>query len=124
MKRVIICLSIIAIIIAVGAFTIRSVSINNDRLYGHIDAVISAYESDGDVPSEIEKLRDFFLNDYMPKLGCVINDDLLGELWTGISRLEPMYDSGCDEFTAECESLRSGAKKIYYDELPAFFRIL
>lgn len=124
MKRVIICLSIIVVIIAVGIFALYSVRTKNDRLYGHIEAVISAYESDGDVPSEISSLRDFFENDYVPSLGCVINDDLLGELWALINRLEPMYDADCDEFTAECESIRNGARKIYYDELPVFFRIL
>ena len=124
MKRVIICLSIIAVIIAVGIFALNMVKAKNDRLYGHIEEVISSYEEGGDVISEINRLREYFEKDYAPKLACIINDDHLAEIRSLINRLEPMFDSDCDEFTAECESIRDMAHKIYLEELPAFFRIL
>lgn len=124
MKRIIISLSIIAVIIAAGIFALYSVRTKNERLYGHIEAVLSAYESGGDVPSEISSLREFFEKDYMPSLSCVIKDDLLYDIRLLIDRLEPMYDSDCDEFTSECESILGGARRIYYNELPTFLRIL
>ena len=124
MKRIVICISIIAVIIAVGIFTLYSVNTKNDRLYGHIEAVLSAYESGGDVSAEIQSLTDYFENDYVPCLACIINDDLLSDISVQISRLAPMYESDCDEFTSECESIRNGARKIYYRELPVWFRIL
>ena len=124
MKRIVISLTIIAVIIAVGLFALWSVSAKNDRLYGHIEAVISAYETDGNVVSEINSLRDFYESEYLPRLGYFVDDDQLTELSTLIARLEPMYRAECDEFIAECEAIRENAHRIYLKEVPALFRIL
>lgn len=124
MKRLIISLTIMAVIIAMSVYALYTVSRKNDRLYGHIEAVVSAYEQDGDVDTEIRNLREYFEKDYVPKLGCFVDDDLLHEISALISRLEPMYAADCDEFTAECEAIRAEARKIYLNELPVFFRIM
>lgn len=124
MKRIFVSLTILAVIIAVGIFALFSVSQKNDRLYGHIEAVISAYESDGDTVLEIQNLQNYFELDYVPKLGAFVDDDLLGEIATCISRLEPMLESDCDEFTAECAAIRTTARKIFLNEAPKLFRIL
>lgn len=123
MKRIAICLTIIVLIIAVGVFALFSIDRKNDRLYGHIEAVLGAYESGGDTKSEIKSLQSFFEEDYVRTLGCFVNDERLGDISTCISRLEPMLESDCDEFSAECESIREEARQIYIRELPEFFRI-
>lgn len=124
MKRLIVSLSIIAIILAVGIFALITVSNKNDRLYGQIEAVISTYENGGDVSKEISELREFFENDYAKRLRLIVSDEYLGEMSSLISRLEPMVESECDEFTAECEALRNAARKIYLSELPTWERVL
>lgn len=123
MKRIIICLTIIALIIAAGIAAIYTVSEKNDRLYGRIESVLSAYESGG-VMEEIESLKSFFEGEYVPTLGAFIDDDSLAEMSVYISRLAPMVESDCDEFRAECEALKAEARKLYLGELPLPFRIL
>lgn len=124
MKRVIVCLVIIGVIIATGIFSCAAVAAKNDRLYGHIESVLSAYDSGGDASSAIDDLERYFRTDYAPKLACIIDDEMIGELALVISRLKPMYESDCDEFSAECEAVRASAERIYKSEVPSFFRIL
>lgn len=124
MKRIVISLSIIAIIIAVGIAALFTVSQKNDRLYGHIESVLSAYKGGRDASPEIAALCGYFENDYAKTLSAIVDDDRLAEMAVYVSRLEPMLQSGCDEFEAECSALRAEARKIYLSELPLIFRIL
>lgn len=124
MKRIVICVVIIVVIIAAGIFSCAVVASKNDRLYGHIQSVLDIYGAGGDATEALDDLENYFRKDYAPKLACLIDDEMIGELAMLISRLKPMYESECDEFSAECEAVRSGAEKIYQSELPSFFRIL
>ena len=124
MKRVIVCLFIIGAIIAAGIFSCMVVAAKNDRLYGHIESVLDIYDSGEDAASAIDELESYFRRDYAPKLACFINDEMLGDRAVAISRLKPMYESDCDEFSAECEAVRESADRIYKSEVPSFFRIL
>lgn len=123
MKRIIISIGIITAIIALGCYAIVYIEVHNSKLYGKIDEVISSYEQDTDVVGSISELQDFY-NKYSRKLGCIISDDDLAQISVSISRLEPMYKSGCDEFTAECVQIREYAKKILDSEIPYWYRIL
>ena len=124
MKRIIVCIFIIGAIIAVGVFSCVLVASKNDRLYGHIESVMDIYDAGGDASSAIDDLETYFRKDYAPKLACFIDDEMLGELASSIARLRPMYESDCDEFSAECEAVRVGAERIYQSEIPSLFRIL
>ena len=119
MKRLIISLAIIAVIIAVGAVALYTVGQENDRLYGHIEAVISAYESGEGVEEKIAELKSFFEKSYVRALGAFVDDSFLAELSESINRLGPMY-----EFLAECESARTEAQRIFLAESPRLYRIL
>ena len=122
MKRLIICLTIIAAIIAAGICTIGTVAQKNERLYGKIDSVLASYGESG-AEAEIAELKKFFEREYAPGLSLVVNDAGLGEMMNSISKLGPMLESGCDEFLAECEAIRSEAERIYLAELPGLFRV-
>ena len=124
MKRLVVCLAIIGAIIAAGIFSCAVVSSKNDKLYGYIQSVEEKYNAGESPEAEIAALDGFFKTSYAPGLACIVNDDELSELAIGISKLLPMYESGCDEFTAECEAIRMGARRIYRDEVPGFYRIL
>lgn len=123
MKRIIISIGIIAAIIALGCSAIAYIEVHNSKLYGKIDEVISSYEQDKNVTQSISELRDFF-EKYSRKLGCIISDEELAQISVSISRLTPMYESECDEFTAECVQIREYAKKILDLEIPYWYRIL
>lgn len=124
MKRIIISLVIIGVIVAVGVFSCAVVASKNSKLYGHIESVVSEYGSDGDTEAAIAELERFFSEDYAPPLSAIVNDEMLSELATVIYRLRPMLESGCDEFTAECEAIKTGAAKILRSEMPSLSRIL
>lgn len=124
MKRLVVCLAIIAAIIAAGIFSISAVSSKNDRLYGHIQSVLDAYGSGEDAREEISALENYFQKDYAPCLGCFVNDNMISELSVSVFKLRPMLESECDEFTAECEAIRTGAERIYRSELPVAYRIM
>ncbi len=123
MKRIIISIGIIAVIIALGCTAIVYIEAHNSKLYGKIDEVVASYEQDEGVVQSISELEDFFKT-YSRKLGCIINDDSLAEISVSISRLTPMYESECDEFTAECAQIKEYAKKILDSEIPYWYRIL
>ena len=123
MKRLIISLSIIAVILAAGFFAIKTVSGQNDRLYGMVESVLREYSSGGDAAGEIGYLKKFFEEEYVRKLSALVDDDKLAGISESIDRLLPMLEADCDEFRAECESIKSGARLIYLNELPAPFRI-
>ncbi len=123
MKRIIICIGIIAVIIALGCSAIAYIDANNSRLYGKIDMVISSYESKSRVEQSIAELSEYF-DEYRKGLSCIISDDELSQISLSISRLLPMYESECDEFTAECAEIKSYARKIMDSEIPYWYRIL
>ncbi len=123
MKRIIICIGIIAVIIALGCSAIAYISVHNSKLYGKIDEVIASYEQDEGVVQSISELREYY-NEYSRRLGCITNDDSLAEISVSISRLAPMYESECDEFAAECAQIKEYAKKILDSEIPCWYRIL
>ncbi len=123
MKRIIICIAIIAAIIALGCSAIAYIEVNNSKLYGKIDKVISSFDMDSEVESSIADLNDYFKK-YKKMLGCIVGDDELYEMELSISRLLPMYQSDCDEFTAECNQIKTCAKKMLDAEMPYWYRIL
>lgn len=124
MKRLFVSIAIIGVIIAVGVVAILSIDSKNQRLYGHIDAVLAEFDGGGDPSSQIDDLKSFFDKSYAPFLGCFVKDEPLQEIGIMISKLKPMYDAECDEFSSECASIKATARKIYYDELPCIYRIL
>lgn len=124
MKRLFVSIAIIGVIIAVGVAAILSVGSKNTRLYGHIDAVLAEFDGGGDPSAQIDELKSFFEKSYAPILGCFVSDESLQEIDLMISKLKPMYDADCDEFSAECASIKAAARKIYNDELPRLYRIL
>lgn len=123
MKRIIISIAIIAVIIAMGCSAVMYIGAHNSRLYGHIDRVLSAYSSNKNVADEIESLKKYFAR-YEKDLGAVVNEDILNDMSASISKLLSMYLSQSDEFSAECEAIRSCADRIQKSEIPAWHRIL
>ena len=124
MKRLAVCIAIIAAIIAAGIFSVDAVSEKNKKLYGRIDSVLEAYGAGGETAEAISELEDYFHGDYAPRLACIVDDDSLFEMSVSVNKLRAMYESGCDEFTAECEAIRAGAEKILKSEAPGIYRLL
>ncbi len=123
MKRLIISLTIIAIIITVGLIALNTVRRENERLYGLVESVMRAYEAGG-ADREISALEGYFKDEYVKVLGAFVDDDRLADIALCIKRLRPMLESGCDEFGAECESIKAEAERIWLSEAPKLYRIL
>ncbi len=122
MKRIIISIVIIAAIIAAGCMAIVGIEAENTKIYGKIEEVLSS-ESNEEAEAALDELEDAFRK-YSKRLSCIVDEDLLAEMEGVLYTLRPMYESSSDEFTAQCELLRSYAKRILDRELPTPGRIL
>lgn len=122
MKRIIISMVIIAAIIAAGCLAIIGIEAENTKIYGKIEEVLSS-DSDEEAEAALDELEEAFRK-YSKRLSCIVDEDLLAEMEGVLYTLKPMYESGSDEFTAQCELLRSYAKRILDREIPSPGRIL
>ncbi len=123
MKRLVLCIVIIAAIVAAGVWSCEEVLIKNRKLYGFIREVEADFSQGMPAEESISALENYFEEDYRPALAVFINDEKLYEMSEAVSRLRPMYESGCDEFSAECAALEARADSIYRGELPGVGRI-
>ncbi len=122
MKRILISIVIIAAIIAAGCLAIAGIETENTKIYGKIEEVLNS-ESEEEAEAAVQELEEAFL-DYSKRLSCIVDEDLLEEMEGAVYMLKPMLESNSDEFTAQCELIRSYAKRILDREIPTLGRIL
>lgn len=123
MKRIIISITIITAIIAIGCSAIFYIDSQNRKLYGKIEMVLNAYSQDEGVEESINELKSYF-SIYQKGLACFVAEEELMDISEAISKLLPMYQSDCDEFTAECEAIKNLTERIKSNEIPTWYRIL
>ncbi|MCD7732815.1 MAG: DUF4363 family protein [Oscillospiraceae bacterium] len=122
MKRILISIVIIAAIIAAGCFAIAGIEAENTKIYGKIEKVLSS-STEEEAEEAVSDLEEAF-REYSKRLSCVVDEDILEEMEGAVYMLRPMLESNSDEFTAQCELLRSYAKRILDREIPTLGRIL
>ncbi|MCD7846534.1 MAG: DUF4363 family protein [Oscillospiraceae bacterium] len=122
MKRIFISIVIIAAIIAAGCFAIAGIEAENTKIYGKIQEVLES-DSLEEAEEAVTELEEAFAK-YSKRLSCIVDEDILEEMEGAVYMLRPMLESSSDEFTAQCELLRSYAKRILDREIPTFGRIL
>ncbi|MCD8007307.1 MAG: DUF4363 family protein [Oscillospiraceae bacterium] len=122
MKRILISIVIIAAIIAAGCFAIAGIEAENTKIYGKIEEVLSA-DSQEEAEAAVGELEEAF-KEYSRRLSCIVDEDILEEMEGAVYMLKPMLESNSDEFTAQCELLRSYAKRILDREIPTLGRVL
>ena len=122
MKRIIISVCIIAAIIAAGCSAIVYIGAQNSKLYGELELVEKAY-AEGDASGQIAQFESFF-EGYAKRLSCIVGEEALLRAAESAARLESLYQSGSDEFLAECGQLRFLTRAIYAGEILAWYRIL
>lgn len=123
MKRIIISITIITVIIAIGCSAIFYIDSQNQKLYGKIEMVKKAYTDGAGVEESISGLQVYF-DGYIKGLSCIVPEDELMEISEAIAKLLPMYQSDCDEFLAECEAIKNLAGRIRSNEVPTWHKIL
>lgn len=122
MKRILMSIVIIAAIIAAGCFAIAGIEAENTKIYGKIEKVLSS-SIEEEAEEAVSDLEEAF-REYSKRLSCVVDEDILEEMEGAVYMLRPMLESHSDEFTAQCELLRSYAKRILDREIPTLGRIL
>ncbi|MCD7771882.1 MAG: DUF4363 family protein [Oscillospiraceae bacterium] len=122
MKRILISIVIIAAIIAAGCLAIAGIETENTKIYGKIEEVLDS-ESEEEAEAAVQELEEAF-RDYSKRLSCIVDEDILEEMAGAVYMLKPMLESNSDEFTAQCELIRSYAKRILDREIPSLGRIL
>lgn len=123
MKRLIIGIVIIVFVVTLGIFAIEYIGMQNARLYGKLEEVMSAYEIGEDI---LPLLNDFTAQayKYAGKLTIFVNDEQLTELLEAAESMSAFYSAGDEpEFIAQAARLKFLAEKIYSDELPHIGRI-
>ncbi len=122
MKRIFISIVIIAAIIAAGCLAIAGIEAENTKIYGKIEEVLNA-NSEEETEAALNELEEAFVK-YSKRLSCIVDEDILEEMEGAVYMLRPMLESNSDEFTAQCELIRSYAKRILDREIPTLGRIL
>ncbi len=122
MKRILISIVIIAAIIAAGCFAIAGIETENTKIYGKIEEVLNS-DSKEETEAAVQELEEAFRK-YSSRLSCIVDEDLLEEMEGAVYMLMPMLESDSDEFMAQCELIRSYAKRILDREIPTLGRIL
>lgn len=123
MKRLVLSISIIAVIAAMGIMTIFFIQSQNEKLYGKLDLVIYKYENNEDVSKELAELEEF-AREYTKKLDYFADEEKLEELYEAVITLKTLYFDSSEEFRTECARIRLLADRIYRREIPDIGRIL
>lgn len=123
MKRLVLSISIIAVIAAMGIVTIFFIKGQNEKLYGKLDLVLYKYENGQDPSQELAELE-VYAEGYVAKLSYVADEELLGDLYESVVTLRTLYFDSSEEFRTECERIRLLAERIYLKEIPQMGRIL
>ncbi len=123
MKRLVLSISIIAVIAAMGIVTIFFIKGQNEKLYGKLDLVLYKYENGQDPSQELAELE-VYAEGYVEKLSYVADEELLGDLYESVVTLRTLYFDSSEEFRTECERIRLLAERIYLKEIPQMGRIL
>ncbi|MBQ8396067.1 MAG: DUF4363 family protein [Oscillospiraceae bacterium] len=123
MKRLVLSISIIAVIAAMGIVTIFFIQSQNEKLYGKLDLVIYKYENNEDVSKELAELEEF-AREYTKKLNYFADEEKLEELYEAVITLKTLYFDSSEEFRTECARIRLLADRIYRREIPDMGRIL
>lgn len=123
MKRLVLSISIIAVIAAMGIMTIFFIQSQNEKLYGKLDLVLYKYENNEDVSKELAELEEF-AREYTKKLNYFADEEKLEELYEAVITLKTLYFDSSEEFRTECARIRLLADMIYRREIPDIGRIL
>lgn len=123
MKRLVLSISIIAVIAAMGIMTIFFIQSQNEKLYGKLDLVLYKYENNEDVSKELAELEEF-AREYTKKLNYFADEEKLEELYEAVITLKTLYFDSSEEFRTECARIRLLADRIYRREIPDMGRIL
>ncbi len=123
MKRLVLSISIIAVIAAMGIMTIFFIQSQNEKLYGKLDLVLYKYENNEDVSKELAELEEF-TREYTKKLNYFADEEKLEELYEAVITLKTLYFDSSEEFRTECARIRLLADRIYRREIPDMGRIL
>lgn len=123
MKRLVLSISIIVVIAAMGIVTIFFIQSQNEKLYGKLDLVLYKYENNEDVSKELAELEEF-AREYTKKLNYFADEEKLEELYEAVITLKTLYFDSSEEFRTECARIRLLADRIYRREIPDIGRIL
>lgn len=123
MKRIAICLGIIAAVLIGSVFTLHSMSRSNLEVFDRVDDIIQLYgENSAEVKSEIEELEQCWEECYV-WYSYYTPSAALDDVSYSVAKLNAIYENQSDEFIAECESIKYRIQRIYDRQFPHFHSI-
>jgi hypothetical protein len=118
LKRITLCIAILAVIVAVSAGSLFMLGRVSDGLYRRIDSCLESYYSDSnDIGEQIEALEDYW-GEYYVKASFLTRSAVLDDISCSVARLEPLLDVQGEEFVSELNSIRYRAYLVYESQVP------
>lgn len=126
MKRVKLCIFIIAMIISMSVYTLYTLGKRNIQLYEYLDRIKSIYLADKNDPRIEPMIAELgsYWRDYYVNISFLIQSSQLGDISDSVARLYPLWQSDCDEFLSEIESIRYQTALLYDNEFPNLHSII
>lgn len=123
MRRVGLCIAIIAGIITISVISLFILSKNNKEVFAKINEITRLYDEDSDeVPQKIEELEDYWEKYYI-RISFVAQSSTLDDISYSVAKLGSLYDQESDEFISECESIKYWVGRVYDSQFPHFYSV-
>lgn len=122
MKRLKICVWLMAGIILLSSVSLVVTKKSNDRLFSLIDEVNQSYESGENVQEAIGELEEYWVKYYI-RISYIAKTDHLNEISSSVGRLRFLYENDSDEFSSELETIKVRVKIIYSSQVPRLYSV-
>jgi hypothetical protein len=118
MKRIIVCVCVIAAILALSAGSLFMLKSANEKLYRYIDNCTESYFLDSnDLEERLAELENYW-GEYYVKVFFLTRSSSLDDISCSVSRLRYLLEEDSDEFASELNSVRFRAYLIYESQIP------
>lgn len=123
MKRITLCLGIIAAIFVGSFFSLHFMDKNNCEIFDRVNEIERLYSEDSaDIKSEIKGFEECW-EKYYVRYSYYTPSATLDEVSYSVAKLSAIYENQSDEFIAECESIKYRVQRIYDRQFPHFHSI-
>ncbi|MBQ7132595.1 MAG: DUF4363 family protein [Oscillospiraceae bacterium] len=124
MKRMILALSVIAVLVCGSLLSLFLLKNRSAEIIEYTDRIFELYEN-GEHDKALNEASE--LLEYWDKaslsLNVLVDTDRISAINSSVYRIGPLIETGCDELTAEIESIKANAKWLYECEVPVWYNV-
>ncbi len=119
MKRLILCIAILAVIITGSVLSLLLINNKNQQLIETLDA-ITVYAEDRKTDQALEKIEEFsrLWKKYYVCVSFLVESSCLEDISSSCAKLKALLLKDSEELYSECETIKYGINLIYNNEFP------